>query len=72
MEVDLEQVEDFGHDPGLLDELANLRLRESTPGVYRLDHDTDQHDDRAIALGIAADELLRRPVVESTPRVMQL
>ena len=34
-------------DPELLDELANVRLRETSPGVYRLDHDPGRHDDRA-------------------------
>jgi hypothetical protein len=38
-------------DPGLLDELGNVRLRETTPRVYRLDHDPDKHDDRAVVLG---------------------
>ena len=27
-------------DEGLLDELGTVRLRESTPGVFRLDHDS--------------------------------
>lgn len=37
-------------DRELLDELMTVRLRESAPGVYRLDHDSGQHDDRAVAL----------------------
>lgn len=41
------------HDDDLLDELANVRLRETSPGVLRLDHDPDKHDDRAIALALA-------------------
>ncbi|WP_413543669.1 hypothetical protein [Citricoccus nitrophenolicus] len=41
-------------DPDLLDELANVRLRETTPGVYRMDHDSGHHDDRAVSLGLAA------------------
>jgi phage terminase large subunit-like protein len=44
-------------DPGLIDELANLRLRETSPGVLRIDHDPDKHDDRAIALALAAHRL---------------
>ena len=48
------------NDPDLLDELANMRLRETTPGTYRLDHDPDKHDDRAIALALAAHELVER------------
>lgn len=41
-------------DEELLDELANVRLRETSPGVYKLDHDPSRHDDRATALGLAA------------------
>jgi phage terminase large subunit-like protein len=48
-------------DPELLDELANVRLRETSPGVVRMDHDAGRHDDRAIALALAAAELLARP-----------
>lgn len=48
-------------DPGLLDELGTVRLRESAPGVYRLDHDAGQHDDRAVSLGLAALALTERP-----------
>jgi len=44
-------------DPELIDELANLRLRETSPGVLRIDHDPDKHDDRAIALALAAHRL---------------
>ena len=46
----------------LLDELANVRLKESSPGVYRMDHDPDKHDDQAIALALAANHLItQRP-----------
>ncbi len=44
-------------DVGLLDELAHVRLVESSPGVYRLDHDRNRHDDRAVALAMAAQVL---------------
>jgi phage FluMu gp28-like protein len=47
-------------DEELLDELANVRLRESAPGVYRMDHDPDRHDDRAVALALAAHHLVTR------------
>ncbi|MGD0166862.1 MAG: terminase large subunit, partial [Gaiellaceae bacterium] len=50
-------------DPDLLDELANVRLRETSPGVYRLDHDQGRHDDRAIALALGAEHLLSRPTL---------
>ena len=45
-------------DDELVDELANVRLVERTPGVFRLDHDPGRHDDRAIALALAAHALL--------------
>ena len=45
-------------DPDLLDELANVRLREASPGVLRMSHDPGRHDDRAVALALAAQELL--------------
>ena len=41
-------------DDDLIDELMNVRLRETSPGVYRMDHDPGRHDDRAIALALAA------------------
>lgn len=49
------------NDPELLDELLNVQLRETSPGVYRMDHDPDKHDDRAIALALASHELLSHP-----------
>jgi len=59
-------------DPALLDELANVRLRETSPGVLRMDHDSGRHDDRAIALALAAHRLVERgesrPAVISIPR----
>lgn len=48
-------------DPDLLHELANVRLRRTAPGVFRLDHDAGQHDDRAVSLGLAALALTERP-----------
>lgn len=50
-------------DRDLLDELGTVRLRETSPGVLRLDHDAGQHDDRAVALGLAALALTERPEV---------
>jgi hypothetical protein len=41
-------------DDALRDELANVRLRESGPGRVRLDHVAGRHDDRAVAIGLAA------------------
>lgn len=40
-------------DADLLSELGRVRLRESTPGSVRLDHDSGEHDDQAVAIGIA-------------------
>jgi len=48
-------------DEELLDELRHVRIRETSPGVYRLDHDAGRHDDRAIALALAAATLQREP-----------
>ena len=45
-------------DPDLLDELANVRLVETAPGSYRIDHDSGQHDDRVISLALAAQRLV--------------
>jgi phage terminase large subunit-like protein len=47
-------------DPELLDELANLRLKETLPGLVRVEHDPGRHDDRAVALGFAATALVER------------
>jgi hypothetical protein len=36
-----------------------VRLRETAPGVLRIDHDADKHDDRVIALALASQEALK-------------
>ena len=41
------------NDPDLLSELGRVRLRESSPGAVRLDHDSGEHDDQAVAIAIA-------------------
>ena len=46
--------------PQLRDELLRVRLRESSPGVTRLDHDRGAHDDQAVAIGMAVHELIGR------------
>lgn len=48
-------------DPDLIDELSHIRLVEKSPGVFRLDHDRDRHDDRAVAIALAATHLMIRP-----------
>lgn len=40
--------------PELREELISVKLRESTPGVTRLFHDSDKHDDQAVVIGMAA------------------
>jgi hypothetical protein len=37
----------------LKDELLRVRLRETSPGVARLDHDRGGHDDQAVTIGMA-------------------
>jgi len=51
---------DLYPDDELLDELANVRLKETLPGLVRVEHDPGRHDDRAVALGFAATALVER------------
>lgn len=44
---------DLPDDAALIDELCNVQLRETSPGVVRMDHAPGQHDDRAIAVAMA-------------------
>jgi hypothetical protein len=44
--------------PELRSELLTVRLREVSPGAYRMDHDAGSHDDQAVALGMATHLLL--------------
>ena len=46
-------------DEALIDELANVTLRESSPNVLRMDHVSGRHDDRATALSLANFNLTR-------------
>ena len=46
------------NNPQLKDELLKVRLRESSPGVTRLDHDRGAHDDQAVVIGMACRILL--------------
>lgn len=41
------------NDPDLIAELGRVRLRETTPGAVRLDHDSGEHDDQAVAIAVA-------------------
>ena len=56
---------DLPDDAALIDELSHVVLRETSAGVVRLDHDPSRHDDRAIALALAAHTLLDRPPARS-------
>ncbi len=42
----------------LREELLHVRLKESSPGSYRLDHDPKRHDDQAVTIGMAVHLLL--------------
>lgn len=44
--------------PGLVEELSNVRLKETVPGQVRVTHDTTGHDDMVTALGMAAVALV--------------
>ena len=49
---------DLPDDEGLVDELARARIEERTPGVWRIDHERGEHDDRVISVALCAQELL--------------
>jgi hypothetical protein len=49
-------------DPETVAEFAAVRLRETSPGVYRYDHDSGKHDDRVTAISLGALHLLERPM----------
>lgn len=48
-------------DDELLAELGRVRLRETSPGAVRLDHDSGEHDDQAVGIGIAVAVLQGEP-----------
>lgn len=50
-----------GDDEDLVAELSSVVLRENQPGVYRIDHASDGHDDRVISLALVAQHLASRP-----------
>ena len=45
-------------DAELIDELANVKLVETAPSSYRIDHEASAHDDRVISLALAAHRLV--------------
>jgi len=54
-------------DEDLRAELGRVRLRETSPGAVRLDHDAGEHDDQAVAIAIACAVL--QGVVQSELRI---
>ncbi len=48
-------------DKELIAELLDVKLLETSPNVFRLDHESGAHDDRAVALALAAHSLLANP-----------
>lgn len=50
-------------DEALLEELKNVRVRETPAGTLRIDHEAGGHDDRVVALAIAASRIIERPVI---------
>ena len=53
-------------DQDVIGEFAAVRLRETSPGIYRYDHDSGKHDDRVTAISLCAVHLLDRPVASSS------
>jgi phage terminase large subunit-like protein len=51
---------DIYDDAELIDELANVRLEETTPGLVRVQHDPGRHEDRCVALGMTATALVEK------------
>jgi len=54
-------------DDELISELATVRLRKNSLGVYRLDHDSGAHDDQAVALALGVHALLDGDAEPSFP-----
>jgi hypothetical protein len=50
-------------DEALISELESVRVRETPAGTLRLDHESGRHDDRVVALAIAASRIIERPVM---------
>jgi hypothetical protein len=46
--------------PGLVDEFANVRLKETLPGQLRVTHDPGHHDDMVVSIGMAALALIEK------------
>jgi hypothetical protein len=48
-------------DELLVDELSTVRLRQTGPGTFRLDHVSGRHDDMAVTLAMGSHWLLNAP-----------
>jgi phage terminase large subunit-like protein len=55
------------NDPELVAELGRVRLKKVAPGVVRLDHDSGQHDDQAVAIAICCAVLQGGAVMPAVP-----
>jgi hypothetical protein len=53
---------DLPSDDALVTEMSTVKLRETSPGVVRLDHAAGEHDDQVIAVAMCAQALVGRPV----------
>lgn len=58
-------------DEELLAELARVRLRETGIGQARLDHDSGDHDDQAVAIAIIVAELLGKSQGQTAARMLE-
>lgn len=54
----------------LLEELEHIRLRKTSLGTLRIDHDSNRHDDRGMAIGLAAQSLVYAPYVPPPPPIV--
>ncbi|MDQ6725147.1 MAG: phage terminase family protein [Actinomycetota bacterium] len=59
-------------DEALDNELSRVQIRETGPGLVRLDHANGQHDDRAVVLGMLAQSVLSAPPLRSGPRTRRV
>ncbi len=48
--------------PALIQELGDVRMKENSVGMLRMDHLSGKHDDQAVAISLAAQALVKPPV----------
>lgn len=56
-------------DDDLDTELSRVQIRETAPGLLRLDHKRGEHDDRAVTLGMLASSMLSAPPRPNRPQM---